>query len=193
MKDVIRRIINDSIEAKQALVTPEQVGMIEKIASRMVDTYRTGGKVVAFGNGGSASDAQHLVAELVCRFEVNRRALPAIAFTANSSVVTSIGNDFSYNDIFKRQVEALVLPGDMVIGITTSGKSPNVISAFKQARLQKASTVAFTGANGAGLQQETDICWCVPSKVTGRIQECHILAVHIICKLVEDTLFGQKQ
>jgi len=192
MQDVIHAIIKDSIRAKEALLAPEQVAAIEKIASGMVDVYRAGGKIVAFGNGGSASDAQHLVAELVCRFEVNRRALAAIAFTTNSSVVTAIGNDFSYNDIFKRQVEALVSPGDMVIGITTSGKSPNVIAAFKQARIQKALAVAFTGANGAGLQQETDICWCAPSVVTGRIQECHILAIHIMCKLVEDTLFGRK-
>lgn len=191
MKAKIKQLVTDSIKTKEKLLSPEHVEAIENIASAIINAYRSGKKVVAFGNGGSASDAQHLVAELVCRFEINRKALAAIAFTTNSSVLTAIGNDFDFKDVFKRQVEALVCEGDVVIGITTSGKSSNIISAFEEARRKNAVTVAFTGERGAGLKDMTQVCFIAPSVVTGRIQECHILAIHVICSLVEEELFGK--
>jgi D-sedoheptulose 7-phosphate isomerase len=192
MKDIIRKLINESIEAKQRLLSPEHLSMLEQIARLLVQVYRTNRKVIIFGNGGSASDAQHFAAELVVRFQKNRAALPAVALTANTAVLTAVGNDFDFNDGFSRQIEALCQPGDAVIGISTSGTSKNILKGLEQARQQKAVTVGFTGAKGEKMQEHSDICWMAPSPVTARIQECHILAIHIICTLVEDALFGEK-
>jgi D-sedoheptulose 7-phosphate isomerase len=190
MKEKISKLIKDSIEAKQKMLLPEQIETIEKIANSMVTAYRSCKKMVAFGNGGSASDAQHFVGEMISRFEKERMALPAIAFTANTAILTAIGNDYTYENVFSRQVEALVNEGDVVIGISTSGNSPNVIKAIEEAKKLKAITIGFTGAKDCKLKKITDVCFCAPSTVTGRIQECHILAIHIICALVEETLFA---
>ncbi|MCB4791721.1 MAG: SIS domain-containing protein [Elusimicrobia bacterium] len=192
MKEKIAKLISDSIEAKQKMLSAEQVLVIEGIANKLIGAYRSCKKMVAFGNGGSASDAAHFAGEMVSRFEKDRRALPAIAFTTNMSTITSIGNDYSYENIFSRQVEALVQEGDVVIAISTSGSSPNVLKAVEEAKKLKAVTVGFTGAKDCKLKKVTDLCFCAPSTVTGRIQECHILAIHIICALVEESLFGKK-
>jgi D-sedoheptulose 7-phosphate isomerase len=189
MKTTIQKLIADSITVHEQLCAPEYVDLLAAIAVRMIAAYRAGKKVVLFGNGGSASDAQHFAAELVVRFEKNRASLPALALTANSSTLTAAGNDFGYEDVFSRQVEAFADEGDIVVGISTSGNSPNVLKAFIAAKAKKAVTIAFTGVNGGKLKAMADICFCAPSTVTGRIQECHILAVHILSKLVEDGLF----
>lgn len=192
MNTTIRRLIEDSIKAKQQLLEPAYIGTLEKIGQAIVDAYRNDRKVLVFGNGGSAADAQHFAAELVCRFQKNRAALPALALTANIANLTAIGNDFNFDDIFSRQLEAFCRPGDVVIAISTSGNSPNVLKALEEARRKKAITVGFTGGTGGKMNDKLDISFCAPSTVTARIQECHLLAIHILCSLVEDALFGEK-
>jgi D-sedoheptulose 7-phosphate isomerase len=192
MKEIIESLINDSIQAKKELLKAEHISSIENIANAIIKAYRSCKKVIAFGNGGSASDAQHFAAELVCRFEKNRMALPAIALTTNTATLTAIGNDYSFEDLFSRQVEAHAQSGDVVIGISTSGNSPNVIKAVETAKTLKAVTVGFTGGQDCKLKKIADLSLCAPSSITGRIQECHILAIHIICKIVEDVLFGER-
>ncbi|MBN1622655.1 MAG: D-sedoheptulose 7-phosphate isomerase [Endomicrobiales bacterium] len=189
MKDKIKGIIRESIEAKEKLLSEDQVAVLEKISNKIIEAYNSCRKVIVFGNGGSASDAQHFAAEMICRFEKDRMALPAIALSTNTSSLTSIGNDYSFDKIFSRQVEALAQPGDVVIGISTSGNSPNVLQAIEEAKKLKAVTIGFTGSKDCKLKKNADLCFCAPSAVTGRIQECHILAIHVICKLIEDTLF----
>ena len=155
------------------------------------ECLRSGGKLLFCGNGGSASDAQHLVAEFVGRFVLERRALPAIALTANTSILTAIGNDYSYEVVFSRQVEALGRPGDVVVGISTSGNSPNVIAAMKKATELGMKTIGLAGKDGGALAKCVDISLVVPAKITARIQECHITIGHILCELVENSLFPQ--
>lgn len=191
MKEIIKKVINDSIEAKRELLVSDQVGVLEQISQKIIDAYKNGKKIVVFGNGGSAADAQHFVAELVCRFQKDRRPLAAIALSTNTSTLTSVGNDYNFNDIFTRQVEALADEGDIVVGISTSGNSPNVLKAIEKAKDKKAVTVGM-GGSGGELKNKTDICLSVPSKKTARVQECHILAIHVICLLIEETLFGGK-
>ncbi|MHB9155864.1 MAG: D-sedoheptulose-7-phosphate isomerase [Endomicrobiales bacterium] len=189
MKEKIRTLIKESIDAKEKLLAPESVDVLAHIAESMLTAYRARGKVLVFGNGGSAADAQHLAAELVVRFEKNRRALPALALSTDTSVLSACGNDFGFEDVFSRQVEAFARPGDVVIGISTSGTSPNVCKALEKARALKAVTVAFTGETGGKLKGQADLCFCAPSKVTARVQECHGLAIHVLCRLVEEALF----
>lgn len=142
------------------------------------------------GNGGSAADAQHIAGEMIGRFKMNRRPLPAIAITTDSSVMTAIANDFGYDLCFSRQVEALVKAGDIVLAFTTSGNSKNILNAVKIARDLKAITVGFTGMGGGLLKNEVDFCIKVPSSNTPRIQECHITIGHILCSLIEKDIFG---
>lgn len=161
-------------------------GTIESIAAACVASLRSGGKVCFFGNGGSAADAQHFAAEFVVRFVRNRRALPAIAFTTDTSILTACANDFGYDDVFARQVEALCQPGDVVVGISTSGTSRNVVRGLEAARaIDGVVTVAFTGENGARCAELADHALQVPSPVTARVQECHLIAGHLICELAE--------
>jgi D-sedoheptulose 7-phosphate isomerase len=148
----------------------------------------SGRKLVFFGNGGSAADAQHLATELVVRYNTNRSALAAVALTTDSSALTAIGNDFGFDQLFSRQVEALCTQGDVVIGISTSGRSPNVIHGLQAAKLRGACAVAFTGGDGGALKDLADICLIVPSKVTARIQEMHILLGHTMCSALEETV-----
>ncbi len=193
MSTTTEQLIRDSISTAEQLLSGSHVAAIDAAAHAVINAYRLRRKVLVFGNGGSASDAQHLAAELVCRFEKNRPALPALALTTNTSSLTAIGNDFSFEDVFSRQVEALASPEDVAIGISTSGNSPNVLKAIEQAKALKAVTVGFTGGGGGKLKSLVDICFCAPSTVTARVQECHILAVHIISRLVEEALFGEKK
>jgi D-sedoheptulose 7-phosphate isomerase len=159
---------------------------IEAIAGACIASLRDGGKVCFFGNGGSAADAQHFAAEFVVRFVRNRRALPAIAFTTDTSILTACANDFGYEGVFARQVEALCRPGDVVVGISTSGTSANVVRGLEAAReIPGVITVAFTGENGARCAELADHALQVPSPVTARVQECHLIAGHLVCDLVE--------
>jgi len=188
MKNKIKELVQKSIEVKEKIIA-QCMNDIENIARSIISACRDNKKVVAFGNGGSAADAQHFVAELVGRFEKERKGLNAIAFTTNSSILTSISNDYGFERVFSRQVEAIVNKGDVVIGISTSGNANNVLEAIKQAKKQGALTIGFTGQNGGKLKPLVDFCFCAPSSVTARIQEVHILLIHIISSLVEEELF----
>jgi D-sedoheptulose 7-phosphate isomerase len=160
-------------------------------ASTLADCLAAGGHILLCGNGGSAADAQHLAAEFVGRFLKERRAFPAIALHANTSVLTALGNDFGFETVFARQVEAHGRPGDVLVGISTSGNSPNVLQAVVTARQVGLVTVGFSGGSGGQLAKACDICLTVPSSSTPRVQEGHILVGHIICGLVEDALCSE--
>jgi len=160
-------------------------------ATAMTEAFRQGRKVLLFGNGGSAADAQHIAAEFVGRFVPDRRALPAISLATDTSALTALGNDYGYNFVFSRQVEALGVSGDVAIGISTSGNSPNVIAALGAARERKMLTIGFTGDGGGKMVSHTDILFCVPSKSTPRIQETHLTLAHILCELIDRELFPE--
>jgi D-sedoheptulose 7-phosphate isomerase len=151
----------------------------------MTATLRSGGVLYFCGNGGSAADAQHIAAEFVGRFLLERRPLPAVALTTNTSILTAIGNDYDYSEVFSRQVRALVKPGDCVAGISTSGRSKNVLLALEAAREIGAVTIGFTGGSGSPLRELCDECFIAESPSTPRIQECHLLGWHLICNMVE--------
>src|SRR5271165_3360921 len=195
--DFERRVsasIRASIAVKELLLgNAEVVSVTAKVSELLVDTFDKGNKVLLFGNGGSAADAQHIAAELVGRFAFDRPALPALALSVNTSCVTAIGNDYGFDVIFARQIEALGRPGDVAIGISTSGNSPNVLSAVAVARKMGLHTIALTGSTGGVLKAAVDHCICVPSNETPRIQECHILIGHIISELVELTIFHEER
>jgi D-sedoheptulose 7-phosphate isomerase len=159
--------------------------LLEPIAAAMTETVRSGGKILWCGNGGSAADSQHLAAELVGRFRQKRAAIPSIALNTNTSVLSAIGNDYGYEYVFSRQVEALGNPGDLLVGISTSGNSLNVIKAIEAARSRDLITVALTGAGGGNVGQIADHLFAVPSRETARIQEMHIMIGHILCDWVE--------
>ncbi len=158
---------------------------ISIIADIIVDSLKSGGKICFFGNGGSAADSQHFAAEFVVRFTRNRRPLPSIAFTTDTSILTAGANDFGYESVFSRQVEALCRPEDVVIGISTSGNSPNVVAGLKAAKSLGVKTIAFTGENAGDCGEFSDIALTVPSPVTARVQECHLIAGHLICDIGE--------
>jgi D-sedoheptulose 7-phosphate isomerase len=159
-------------------------------AEAMLTSIRGGGKVLVCGNGGSASDAQHFAAELVGRFQINRPAMASLALTTDTSILTAIANDFSYDEVFSRQVEALGAPGDVLLGISTSGESPSVLAAFALAKARAIVTVALTGRDGGALGAAADIHVNVPSVSTARVQEVHRTLMHAICELVERELYG---
>lgn len=186
-KEIVVRTIEESIRVKQG-VLQNMVPELLQAAEMIVASVQAGGKLILFGNGGSAGDAQHIAAELVGRFERERRALPAIALTTNSSTLTAIGNDYGYNKVFSRQVEAWAVPGDVVIGITTSGNSPNVLEGVAAAKLKGAKTIGMTGEKGGKLAAEVDLCLKVPSSSTARIQESHILIGHLLCLLIDKNI-----
>ena len=188
MKEKIKSLIRESISVKEAMIE-QNVSDIAEVALLMINAYKNGRKVVVFGNGGSAADAQHLAAELVCRFEKNRQALECVALTTNSSMITAVGNDYGFEKVFSRQVESCAREGDVVIGISTSGNSPNVILALEQAKKQKAVTVAWTGKSGGKMKDKADYSIRVPSDVTARIQEGHLMLIHALCGIVEQELF----
>lgn len=183
-----RRIV-DSISVKKLLLDDESfVETLEQTALRIADAVRAGHKVMFMGNGGSAADAQHLAAEFTGRYLRERRALPAMSLNVNSSAITAIGNDYSFDMVFARQVEALGLAGDVAVGFSTSGNSRNVVLAMQAARQKDIFTVAFTGQSGGVLKDFVDVCLKIPSDETPRIQECHIMAGHILCEIVENEL-----
>lgn len=181
--------VGESIRVQEAV--RDQLPNIARIASRMVDVFERGGQLFFFGNGGSAADAQHWAAELSGRFYYDREPLPAVALSTNSSAVTAIANDYGYRQIFARQLNALARPGDMAVGISTSGRSANVIRALEAAKRRDLVTVGFTGQGGGEMQPLLDYWIEVPSADTPRIQEGHELSAHLLCALVERKLFPQ--
>lgn len=186
--DAIADIIRESLSVKQAILNDS--GLIQTIAllgEEMSRALHAGRKVIFFGNGGSAADAQHMAAELVGRFVRERRALPALALTTNSSSLTAIGNDYSYEMVFARQVEALGTAGDVAIGISTSGKSPNVVQGIRTAKNIGIVTAGMTGLCGRELAEAADYCLRVPSESTPRIQEAHTLIGHILCQIIDES------
>ena len=188
--NLIVKRLKESVDVKNQIAEdPELLGVITKIAKLIIEAYRNGKKVILFGNGGSATDAQHITAELVGKYYVDRDPLPAVALTTNTSSLTAIGNGYSLDIVFTRQLKALGQKGDVVIGISTSGNSENVIQAFKVAREMGLITVGFTGKSGGKLRSVADHCLCIPSDDTPRIQEGHITIGHIICEIVERELF----
>jgi len=164
--------------------------LISDLAICLVDCFQKGNKIILCGNGGSAADAQHVAAEFINRFRFDRPALPAIALTTDTSILTAIGNDASFDFVFSRQVEALAVKGDILVGISTSGSSANVLKALDTARIKGVTTVGFTGEKGREtLGSKCDYCLVIPSADTARIQECHEFAWHVICGLVEQAMF----
>ena len=189
-KRAIHELFRESAHAKQVFLS-EQADALVRAIELVASALAAGGKVLLFGNGGSAADAQHIAAELVGRFIGERKALPAIALTTDTSALTAIANDYGYDEVFARQVRALGRPGDVAIGISTSGNSPSVILAVDAARAAGLTTIGLTGGNGGKLANAVDVCLPVSaSTLSCRIQETHILIGHVICELVERRLFG---
>jgi D-sedoheptulose 7-phosphate isomerase len=181
--------IRESAAVKQAMSEDSAlVDVVRELAKACIDSLKRGGKLLLFGNGGSAADAQHLAAELVGRYLRERSALPAMALNTNSSSVTAIGNDYSYEEIFSRQIEAFGGRADVAIGISTSGNSRNIIRALRIAKDKGMATAAMTGRAGGMLKGIADYCVCVPSDETPRIQEAHILIGHVVCEIIEEQL-----
>jgi D-sedoheptulose 7-phosphate isomerase len=185
--DIIRRNIECSIEVHRQLMN-ECLPALVAASDALVAAYRAGHKAIFFGNGGSAADAQHLAAEFLGRYLCERGPLPALALNTNSSALTAISNDYGYEHVFARQLEALAVSGDVAVGISTSGNSPSVIQALMCARRKGLLTIALTGRSGGRLSSLVDVLIAVPSEATPRIQECHILVGHALCDAVEQSV-----
>lgn len=187
MKERIVRIFDEHARLQKEFLK-HNTEMLAQIAEVVLQAFRKGRTVFFFGNGGSAADSQHLAAEFVNRFRVDRRALPALALNVDTSVLTSIANDSGYDRVFARQIEAFGRPDDVAVGLSTSGASANVIEGIRLARRQGLVTVGFSGGDGGALLRETDHCIIVPSKTAARVQELHIIAGHAICDIVEQEI-----
>lgn len=188
MSGIDQSRIREALETHRKLVADFERSSVEVIVAAseaIVAVFKSGGTLYLCGNGGSAADAQHIAGEMVGRFRTERRALPAVAFSTDTSVLTCVANDYSYDDVFARQAEAHVKPGDILWGLSTSGASPNVIRAAEVAKRKGARVIAFTGKKDSKLQAMADICLCADAQMTARSQEIHQLAYHIICDLVE--------
>ncbi len=186
MNKKISKYIDDSIRTKRLL--KKQIPLIEKVSDLIIQSLRLGGKLILMGNGGSAADAQHIAAEFVGKYNITRKGLPAVALATNSSIITAIGNDFGYDKVFYRQIEALATKNDLIIAISTSGNSKNVIEAIKLAKKKGIVTVGFTGKKGGKMSSLVDLAIKVPSSNTQNIQESHIMLGHILVGLVETEL-----
>ena len=187
----MNNFIKNELESHQKLVelvVREMQDSINDACKMALDVINAGNKIIFCGNGGSAADSQHLAAEFVGRYKNERRGLPSIALTTDSSILTAIGNDYNYDYIFQRQIEALANNGDLLIGISTSGNSMNVINAIKEAKVKKCKTIGFTGNTGGKMKDLCDINLIIPSKTTARIQEIHIIIGHIICKYIDEKI-----
>ncbi|SHK44252.1 D-sedoheptulose 7-phosphate isomerase [Thermocrinis minervae] len=185
MIDLVVKAFRESAEVKLAFLELYKEKIVE-VGSIIARALKDGNKLILFGNGGSAADAQHIAAEIVGRFKKERKGLPAIALTTDTSVLTALGNDYGFETIFERQVEALCMPGDVVIGISTSGESENVIRGLRKAHDLGATTIALTGKTGGRLVEIAHYSFVVPSYDTARIQECHITFGHVICQIVDE-------
>jgi D-sedoheptulose 7-phosphate isomerase len=192
MQDIVRRQLQASIDTLTAVLADNDLhATVVEAARRIAASMKAGGKLLVCGNGGSAADAQHLVAEFVVRLSANRPALRAIALSTDTSILTAAGNDFGFETIFARQVEALAAPGDVLLAISTSGASPNCLCALRQARSMGVTTIAYTGNTGGPMRAEADLNVIIPSNVTMNIQESHLALEHILCLLVERFYFGE--
>ena len=192
--DVILREINDSIAVKQKILEDTAlIHLIQEVAVECIAAYSRGNRILLAGNGGSAADAQHIAAEFVSRYAFDRPGLAAIALTTDTSILTAIGNDYGYEHIFRRQLEANGTQGDVFIGISTSGNSPNVLAALQCAQELGIITVGLTGQGEKNMREHCDYCIRVPSESTPRIQESHILLGHIICGIVEGAIFDSQK
>ncbi|SEA54251.1 phosphoheptose isomerase [Arachidicoccus rhizosphaerae] len=191
MQSIIKDCISRSISVKQRILQdPSFLDRMEQAVMVVSQAFKEGHKVWFCGNGGSAADAQHLAAEFSGRFYLNRKALPAEAFHCNTSYLTAVANDYDFDVIYSRLIEGLTHPGDVLIGLSTSGDSTNIVKAFESARAAKVFTIGLTGATGGQLKALSDLLFNVPATDTPRIQEAHILIGHIICQLVEAQIFG---
>lgn len=186
-KRLIASRIKENIKVNRALY--RSLELIDKVCQTILQAYKNGNKVILFGNGGSAADAQHIAAELLGKYYLKRKGLPALSLTTNPSSLTAISNDYSFEMVFSIQIEAIGKPKDIAWGFSTSGNSKNVIEAFKIAKSLGLITIGFTGKTGGKMKDIVDYCLCVPSSDTPRIQETHILVAHIICEIVERELF----
>jgi D-sedoheptulose 7-phosphate isomerase len=192
MQSYINNQIKQSLEIKRAILENDKLTtLIKEVAEKAVEVYRTGNKTLIAGNGGSAADAQHIAGEFVSRFYFDRPGLPSIALTTDTSVLTAVGNDYGFEELFARQIQANGVQGDMFIGISTSGNSKNVIKALHACKEKGLITVGLTGESGGKMTDLCDYCIQVPSNETPRIQESHILIGHIICAVVEESIFGK--
>ncbi len=183
-EDIITSHIRAHIAAAEKLLG--QRDFIADLARRIIACLEAGGKLLIFGNGGSAADAQHIAAEFVVRYRRNRKALSAIALTTDSSILTAGSNDFGYDTVFARQIEALGNEGDMVIGISTSGKSASIVAGLKAAKERKCFAIAFTGEPESECSRTADLTFHAPSAVTAHVQECHMIVAHMVCEMVEE-------
>ncbi|OYQ70456.1 phosphoheptose isomerase [Wohlfahrtiimonas chitiniclastica] len=191
MKDNIIAQIEASIATKAAILEDANlIATLENVAETLIDVYREQGKILIVGNGGSAADAQHMAAELVGRFELEREGLPAIALTTDTSILTAVGNDYGYHYTFARQVEALGQPNDALIAISTSGNSESIVNAVKAARKKGIYTIGLTGNRACTMDELCDVMIKIPSTHTPRIQESHLLVEHMLCQLIETALFA---
>lgn len=190
MKDKILREFRESISVKEKFIQ-DHIDTVVEVSKAIANAFNEGNKLILFGNGGSSTDASHIAAEFVNRFKRERPGLPAIALNTDMAVVTSIANDYDYSEIFSRQLKSLAVEGDVVVAITTSGHSPNVLKAMEVARKKKLKSVVFTGAKGEKLASKSTYSFVVPSENTPRIQETHITLGHVLCLMVEEILFEE--
>lgn len=190
MQTALKSIVQGHAEAFTASFDAERLGVLDAMAREFLKAFKAEKKILLCGNGGSAADSQHIAAEFIARFKKERRSLPAIALTTDTSALTAIANDYSYDVVFSRQVEGLGEPGDILLAISTSGNSKSVLEAVKQAKKQQMLTLGFTGKDGGILKGIVDICYHAQSTQTSHIQEMHITALHAISEAVENTLFG---
>lgn len=192
IKETIITHIQDSISVKEAILSsPKILKSIYDAALMVIDAYKLNAKTLIAGNGGSAADAQHIAGEFVSRFYFDRPGIPSISLSTDTSIITAIGNDYGFDKLFARQVQAQGREGDIFIGITTSGNSENIIQALYSCKEKNIKSIILTGESGGKVSGLCDICIKIPSKTTPRIQEAHILVGHIICCIVEDVLFGK--
>jgi D-sedoheptulose 7-phosphate isomerase len=192
MKKFIENQIKNSFEVKQAIYeNKELMELIQEVSKVVIEAYKKGNKTLIAGNGGSAADAQHIAGEFVSKFYFDRPGLASIALTTDTSILTAIGNDYGYEKLFSRQVQANGVKGDVFIGISTSGNSKNIIKALEECKEKGITTIGLTGQSGGKMKELCDYCICVPSNETPRIQESHILIGHIICAVVEEEIFGK--
>lgn len=192
MKAYIKEHFEESVKVKKQILENEAlVALIEEVAKELIGAYRAGRKTLIAGNGGSAADAQHIAGEFVSRFYFDREGIPSIALTTDTSIITAIGNDYGYEKLFSRQVQAQGVKGDVFIGISTSGNSKNILEALKVCKKRGILSVGLAGENGGAMNELCDYCIKVPSTCTPRIQESHIVIGHILCAIVEEELFGK--
>jgi D-sedoheptulose 7-phosphate isomerase len=189
MKDKILKAFEESINVKEKFAEEKNIDKIIEVAKAIANAFNDGKKLILFGNGGSSTDASHIAAEFINRFKKDRPGLPAIALNTDMAVITSIANDYDFSEVFAKQLKALADEGDVVIAISTSGNSPNILKAMDVAKKKKLTTVAFTGLKGEKLASKATYTFIVPSDNTPRIQETHITLGHIICQMVEEILF----